>query len=66
MTIFTFGVLLLASPPVPWWLLAIPALWAVVGGSAAVLLAVPQDWMLLVGGLAATAMLALGKRRETA
>jgi hypothetical protein len=66
MTIFTFGMVLLCSAPLPWWLLVVPALWAVVGGSAAVLLTVPQDWMLLVGGLAATAILAFGRRRETA
>lgn len=63
MTIFTFGMLLLAFAPVPWWLLVIPALWAVVGGSAAVLLAVPQDWVLLVGGLAATTFLVFGRRQ---
>lgn len=62
MTIFTFGMLLLVSAPVPWWLLVIPALWAVVGGSAAVLLAVPQDWVLLVGGLPATTFQVFGKR----
>jgi hypothetical protein len=63
MTIFTFGVLLMASSPVPWWLLVIPVLWAVVGGSAAVLLEVPQDWMLLGGGLAAAAVLIPQSRR---
>jgi len=65
-TIFTFGVLLLARGRVSAWLLAVPALWAVVGGSAAVLLAVPQDWMLLAGGIAATTILLRGgpRRRE--
>ncbi|WP_372619821.1 DUF6064 family protein [Falsiroseomonas sp.] len=61
-TIFTFGILLLAEAPVPRWLLAVPLLWAVIGGSAAVLLAVPQDWLLLVGGLAAGAVM-LRQRR---
>lgn len=46
-TIFTIGVLLQA----PWrevrWLLVIPGLWAAVGGSASVLLGVPQDFGLL-------------------
>jgi hypothetical protein len=64
--IFTFGLLLLAAAPVPWWLLVVPALWAAVGGSASVLLAVPQDWMLLAGGLAATAVLAFDRRRPIA
>lgn len=63
-TIFTFGILLLASASVPRWLPVIPALWAVVGGSAAVLLAVPQDWMLLVGGSAATGFLVFGRRES--
>jgi hypothetical protein len=50
-TLFSFGVLLLAQPPVPRRLLVIPFVWALVGGSAAFLLAVPQDWPLLVSGL---------------
>lgn len=64
-TIFTFGLFLLARPKVPWWLLVVPGAWAAIGGSAAVLLAVPQDWMLLVGGLGATAVLVWGTRRRT-
>lgn len=52
-TIFTFGLLLMAEPGVPRRLLIVPALWAAVGGSAAFLLAVPQDWMLLASGLIA-------------
>ncbi len=51
-TIFTFGVLLLARQRVPWWLLVIPGLWTLIGGSAAMLLQVPQDWMLLFSILA--------------
>jgi Family of unknown function (DUF6064) len=50
-TLFSFGVLLLAQGLVPRRLLVIPLLWALVGGSAAFLLAVPQDWPLLVSGL---------------
>lgn len=47
-TIFTFGLLLLSSAPVPWWLLVIPVAWSLVGGSAAFLLQIPQDWLLLL------------------
>jgi len=50
-TLFSFGMLLLAQLPVPRRLLVIPLIWALVGGSAAFLLAVPQDWLLLVSGL---------------
>jgi hypothetical protein len=50
-TLFSFGVLLLAQQPVPRRLLVIPFVWALVGGSAAFLLAVPQDWPLLASGL---------------
>ena len=49
-TIFTFGFLLLATTRVPRSLLVIPVLWSLVGGSAAVLLNVPQDWVLLLSG----------------
>lgn len=51
-TIFTFGLLLLAGARVPRWLLAIPLVWSLIGGSAAFLLQVAQDWFLLVSGVA--------------
>jgi len=50
-TLFSLGVLLLAQQPVPRRLLLIPLVWALVGGSAAFLLAVPQDWLLIASGL---------------
>lgn len=50
-TIFTFGVLLLATRRVPVVLLVVPLLWSLIGGSAAFLLDIPQDWMLLVSGV---------------
>ena len=56
-TLFTFGALLVGARTVPRHLLLIPGLWAVVGGSAAFLLGIPQDWPLLLGGVAATAVL---------
>lgn len=52
--IFTLGVLMLARGRRRLWLSAIPMLWAVIGGSAAVLLGVPQDF-----GLIAALLLAL-------
>lgn len=56
-TLFTFGVLLLTRDPVPRRLLVLPFAWALIGGSAAFLLGVPQDWPLLIGGVAAAALL---------
>lgn len=49
-TIFTFGVLLLARGRVPRTLLIVPLTWTVVGGSAAILLNVPEDFGLIVAG----------------
>lgn len=49
-TLFTFGLLLLGDAPVSRWLLVVPATWSLVGGSAAFLLQVPQDWPLLLSG----------------
>lgn len=51
-TIFTFGVLLMASAKLPKGLLAGPLVWALVGSSAAFALGVWQDLALvLVAGL---------------
>lgn len=63
LTIFTFGCLLLVRAPVRWWVLAIPVLWSLVGGSAALLLGVPQDWMLPASAAAAVAVLAMARPR---
>jgi hypothetical protein len=51
-TIFTLGLLLLTTAPVSRWLLPIPFIWTLIGGSAAFLLGVPQDWLLLLSGIA--------------
>jgi hypothetical protein len=48
--IFTFGLMLWASRA-RWWLWIIPLLWSLVGGSAFVVLAVPQDWALPVSAV---------------
>jgi hypothetical protein len=55
--IFTFGMLLMTLAPVAPWLLAIPFAWSLLGGSAATLLQMPQDWLLLVSGLVAVPVL---------
>jgi hypothetical protein len=56
-TIFTFGMLLLTLRPVPSWLFVIPFVWSLIGGSAAILLNVPQDWLLLVTGFIASPLM---------
>ncbi|MEP6908603.1 MAG: DUF6064 family protein [Pseudoxanthomonas sp.] len=61
-TIFTFGLFLLTTEPVPRRLLVIPVVWSVIGGSAAFLLSIPQDWPLLVSGV--TVLVLLKRDRE--
>jgi hypothetical protein len=63
-TIFTFGLLLLARPTVPRWVLVVPVIWSLIGGSAAALLQVPQDWFLLFSGLAAVLIVMRDRRRR--
>jgi hypothetical protein len=63
-TIFSFGLLLLAIKPLPRLALVIPLLWSLIGGSAAVLLGIPQDWLLLVSGPMSTWLIVLSERRE--
>jgi len=65
-TLFSFGVLLLTSKPVPRWLLVLPLLWSLVGGSAAFLLGVPQDWPLLFSGLTVALLILRDRRRSAA
>jgi hypothetical protein len=50
--IFTFGLMLWASCA-SWWLWIVPLFWALVGGSAAVFLSVPQDWALPLSAIGA-------------
>ena len=64
-TIFTFGLFLLASSAVPRSLMVIPVVWSLIGGSAALLLHVPQDWFLLFSGIAIVPII-LRERRQSA
>ncbi len=50
-TIFTFGVLMLATGPLPLWLVIVPVVWAGIGATAAILLNVPEDLGLLLAGV---------------
>lgn len=65
-TLFTFGVLLLSSARVPWWMLLIPSVWSLIGGSAAFLLHVPQDWPLLLSALALVPIVRANRRLAAA
>ena len=65
-TIFTFGLLLLAVPPLSRGLLVIPFVWSLIGGSAAILLDVPQDWLLLASGFIAVPLIVSGTPRVLA
>lgn len=56
MTIFTFSMLLLAQPKIPMSLMVIPLLWTLIGGSAALLLGMPEDFSLLLAGVTALAV----------
>lgn len=59
-TIFTVGLLLLGTWNVTRWLLIMPALWSALGGSAAILLRVPQDYG-LIATLVVVAAVAIGQ-----
>lgn len=54
-TIFTLGLFLLAER-VPVWALAIPLAWSLIGGSAALLLGMPEDAMLPVAAVLAAVL----------
>jgi len=62
-TIFTFGILLWATKPVPGYLLVIPFLWSIVGMSAALNLQVPQDYGLVVAGVLGTTLILIQNRK---
>ncbi len=64
--IATFGLLLLAMPPLPRHLLAIPLMWAVLAPLAAVGRGVPEDLGLLVFGVLSVAIVLVRDRRPHA
>lgn len=61
--IFTFGLLTWSWRRVPMWLLVIPALWSLVGFSAALTLGITQDFGLLVAGVVGTVTIVCRNRR---
>lgn len=56
-TIFTWGMLLLAQGRTPIHLTVIPLIWLIIGGSAAWLLAVPEDASLPIAGVIACTLI---------
>jgi len=63
-TIFTLGLLSLVEGRARIYLLAIPLLWALIGGSAAWLLRVPEDLTLLLAALVAVGAMWADLRRS--
>lgn len=62
-TIFTLGMLLLASCRVPVWVMVIPLLWSVVGTSAAFNFGIREDAGLLISGIMAAALIVYRNRK---
>jgi hypothetical protein len=62
LTIFTFGALLMARTRVPLGFIAVPFLWSLVGGSAGVLLGVPQDTALPLSGMLSAVLILVRNR----
>jgi hypothetical protein len=62
-TIFTFGILLWMTKPLPGVLLIIPFLWSLIGMSAAVSLRVPQDYGLVFSGIVGTVLIVSQNRK---
>ena len=67
LTIFTFGVLLMLDGRAPILLAIIPLLWALAAGSSAVVrLGAPEDWSLLLAGVAGFGLLVWKRRQQAA
>ena len=67
-TMLTFGLLLWAVPPVPRGLLVVPALWALIGTTAAAGLGMREDFGLSIAAIVATVAMLMWRspRRRTA
>jgi hypothetical protein len=63
-TILTFGFLMLAGPKLSKYLLIIPALWTIVGTSAAINFGVYPDYLMPVSALTAIIYLVARKKRK--
>ena len=63
-TIFTFGIFLMADKKFPLPLLLIPIIWSIIGFFAASSLGITEDYMLLVAGVAGTALIIVKNREK--
>ncbi len=62
-TIFTMGMLLLVAGRTPLYLVVIPVLWSLIGGTAAWFLGVTEDFALPIAGLGGLALIIAKNRR---
>lgn len=62
-TIFTFGILLLSIRKIPWYIIAIPFIWSLIGFSAAMNLGIKEDFGLVVAGILGAVLLLLRKKK---
>ena len=63
-TIFTFGLFLLTTEPIPRRLLVTPVVWSLIGGQAAFRLGITQDWLLFFSGLTVIVLLSRDHKRQ--
>ena len=56
-TIFTFGILLFSSSRIPFIVIIIPAVWSIIGFSAAISLGTKEDTGLVIAGFVSTFMI---------
>ena len=64
-TIFTFGLLLMATEKIPWYVFIIPFLWSLIGFSAASNVSIEQDLVLAITGFVSVVLILLRKAQVT-
>jgi len=64
LTIFTFGILLWSSRAVPRWVLAVPAIWALIGSFASLLFGVWEDVGLIIAAAVTVELLVVRQRKD--
>ena len=64
LTIFTFAILLWSSRAVPRWVLAVPAIWALIGSFASLLFGVWEDLGLIIAAAVTAELLVVRQRKN--